>query len=259
MDLEQKKVFAERLGKLRTKQNLSQQQLSEETNINRETIAKYETVKRIPSYEHLTKFAKYFQVSTDYLLGISDNFTPDDKLQFVCNYTGLHENAINRISTMKNYCMNYDGTQINGTKAFEALNEYLISFASENVSVYIAKMKEINEDYLLHCLIQCIYKDDRHKCGDKIPIKMACFEHQKLSNDIKEKSEKCDMSYFRASKAYENFLKEYNCNNIGEYYEIKDIYERLHDTFGYTKEQIDKKIKDLWKKYDSKEYKQWQP
>lgn len=80
---------------------------------------------------------------------------------------------------MKNFCINYDGMQVSGTNAFEALNEYLSSFVSEVVSTYIAKMKEISEDYLLHCLIQCIYKVDRHRYDVKgeIPLNMACFDH----------------------------------------------------------------------------------
>lgn len=97
MDLEQKKVFAERLGILRTKQNLSQQQLAEKININRETIAKYETVKRIPSYEHLTKFAEYFHVSTDYLLGLQREPTNDPDVTAVTEYTGLTKKAVKNI------------------------------------------------------------------------------------------------------------------------------------------------------------------
>ena len=97
MDLEQKKVFAERLGILRTKQNLSQQQLAEEININRETIAKYETVKRIPSYEHLTKFAKHFHVSTDYLLGLQKEPTNDPDVIAVTEYTALSREAAEKL------------------------------------------------------------------------------------------------------------------------------------------------------------------
>lgn len=71
MEMEQKAIFAERLGKLRDDRKMSQEQLAAALEIDRGTIAKYETKNRIPSYEHLTMFAKYFDVSTDYLLGIS--------------------------------------------------------------------------------------------------------------------------------------------------------------------------------------------
>lgn len=246
---------------LRNEKGLSQTELANKLNCNKQLISKLESGERSLSMTMLKAYADFFSVSTDYLLGLTDTKTRDIKLKAVCDYTGLDEKAITRISVMKNYCMDFDGTQISGTDAFEALNEYLISVVSEVVSAYVAKMKEINEDYLLHCLIQRIYKSDVNKCSEsgKMPIGMACFDHKKLSDDIKKKSEKCDMSYFRASKAYERFLKQYHCDDIGEYYNIKDIYERLHDTFGRTKEQVNEKVKEIWKEYDKEGYKQWQP
>ena len=252
-----KKTIGKRINSLLAKQDKTQKALADELGVKPNIISYFCKGERTPNTEQLVKIARFFNVSADYLLGIGKDFTTDDELKFICNYTGLSQQAIIRISNMKNYCMDYDGTQVNGNDAFEALNDYLSGFASEAVSVYIAKMKEINEDYLILCLIQCIHKDDRHKCNNNIPIDMACFDHKKLSNDIKEKSEKCDMGYFRASRAYESFLKQYQCNTIS-YYDIKDIYERLYNTFGYTKEQVDEKVKTIWKEYDKVGYKQWQ-
>ena len=62
--------------------------------IQRVTIAKYETQKRIPSYEHLAVFAKFFNVSTDYLIGLTDVSSIELELKAVCDYTGLSEDAI---------------------------------------------------------------------------------------------------------------------------------------------------------------------
>ena len=254
-----KKTIGKRINSLLAKQDKTQKALADELGVKPNIISYFCKGERTPNTEQLVKIARFFNVSADYLLGIGKDFTTDDELKFICNYTGLSQQAIIRISNMKNYCMDYDGTQVSGNDAFEALNDYLSGFASEAVSVYIAKMKEINEDYLILCLIQCIYKDDRHKYDEsgEIPLNMACFDHKKLSNDIKEKSEKCDMGYFRASRAYESFLKQYHCNTIS-YYDIKDIYERLYNTFGYTKEQVDEKVKTIWKEYDKVGYKQWQ-
>lgn len=260
------KILSERLQKLTEEKRdidykLSDAKQAKQIGIDYQAFRKYLNDSAECPISSITKMAKYYKVSIDYLLGMTDNKTPNIKLKAVCDYTGLNEKAIVRISDMKNYCMDFDGTQISGTDAFEALNEYLISVVSEKVSAYVAKMKEINEDYLLHCLIQRIYKSDVNKCSEsgKMPIGMACFDHKKLSDDIKKKSEKCDMSYFRASKAYESFLKQYHCDDIGEYYNIKDIYEWLHDTFGRTKEQVNEKVKEIWKEYDKEGYKQWQP
>lgn len=94
MKYEQKAIFAIRLGKLRDDKKMSQEQLAVALGIDRGTIAKYETKNRNPSYGHLTQFAKYFNVSTDYLLGLSDADTNDVELSAICNYTGLSKESV---------------------------------------------------------------------------------------------------------------------------------------------------------------------
>lgn len=103
MKEEQKKIFADRLGILRTQKKLSQEELAEALSIDRGTIAKYETQKRIPSFEHLTIFANYFNTTTDYLLGLSEIQSNDTKLKAVCKYTGLSEEAVKSICNCPKY------------------------------------------------------------------------------------------------------------------------------------------------------------
>ena len=66
------KKFAEKLKSLREEKGLSQVELSAVFGVDKSTIAKYETGGREPDLETLVKFAKYFKVSTDYLLGLED-------------------------------------------------------------------------------------------------------------------------------------------------------------------------------------------
>lgn len=105
MDLEQKKSFAVRLAKLREERNLTQQELADETKILRVTIAKYESQKRIPSFEDLTTLAIYFNTTTDYFLGLTNIArieTPnDEKIKIACDYTGLSEEAVKKLASMK--------------------------------------------------------------------------------------------------------------------------------------------------------------
>ncbi|MHC5278899.1 helix-turn-helix domain-containing protein [Listeria kieliensis] len=62
-------MFANTLKELRKKENLTQGQLSANLGISRDTLANYEIGRREPDFETLKKIAKYFEVSTDYLLG----------------------------------------------------------------------------------------------------------------------------------------------------------------------------------------------
>ena len=64
--------FAERLIELRNNKGISQIQLAIDTNISKSAIAFWELGKRIPNAQAVVVLAKYFEVSCDYLLGVSD-------------------------------------------------------------------------------------------------------------------------------------------------------------------------------------------
>jgi transcriptional regulator with XRE-family HTH domain len=58
-----------RLKKLRNMRKISQLKLAMDLNMNQNTISRYENLERQADYETLIKFADYFNVSLDYLLG----------------------------------------------------------------------------------------------------------------------------------------------------------------------------------------------
>ncbi|MGN0961354.1 MAG: helix-turn-helix domain-containing protein [Christensenellales bacterium] len=66
------KVFAERLRELRQENNLSLKKLAKELNVSDVAISRWENETRIPNIENLVTIAKYFGVSTDYLVGLED-------------------------------------------------------------------------------------------------------------------------------------------------------------------------------------------
>ena len=68
------KIFSERLKKLRKESGYTQVQISENLNISQQSYLRYETGQGEPSLETLVKLAKLLDVSTDYLLGLSDFF-----------------------------------------------------------------------------------------------------------------------------------------------------------------------------------------
>ena len=61
-----------RLKSLRKEKNISQLKLAFDLNMNQNTISRYENLERQADYETLIKFADYFDVSVDYLLGRYD-------------------------------------------------------------------------------------------------------------------------------------------------------------------------------------------
>lgn len=74
--------FSEQLKKERTNKKLTQEELSKLLGIKRSTYAKYETGENQPSYEILKKLAAFFDVTTDYLLGVQKNRNKNDYSYF---------------------------------------------------------------------------------------------------------------------------------------------------------------------------------
>ncbi len=62
-----------RLKELRKKRYISQLKLALDMNMNQNTISRYENMERQADYETLIRFADYFGVSLDYLLGRTDD------------------------------------------------------------------------------------------------------------------------------------------------------------------------------------------
>ena len=63
--------FPARLKQLRTERGISQENLGAELNLGKSTISSYEAEGRQPNYDTLIKLANYFDVSVDYLLGVT--------------------------------------------------------------------------------------------------------------------------------------------------------------------------------------------
>lgn len=71
--------FRDRMRELREEKGLTQQGLADAINIGKSAIALYETDKRQPDPHTLQKFADFFGVTIDYLLGRSDIRRLDQK------------------------------------------------------------------------------------------------------------------------------------------------------------------------------------
>jgi len=64
--------FKEKLKELRTLRNLSQMQLSIKTGLSQSAIAKWELGKTEPTASAIITLSKFFDETTDYILGLED-------------------------------------------------------------------------------------------------------------------------------------------------------------------------------------------
>lgn len=74
-------TFGERLRELRREHQLTTVELGKALDIANSSISRYENCLREPRRDFLEKVSKYFDVSIDYLLGVSDERNPVDSLQ----------------------------------------------------------------------------------------------------------------------------------------------------------------------------------
>ena len=84
--------FGENLKKLRKGRSMTQSELGSKIGLSKAVISKYETGLGYPSFDVLIRIAKFFGVTTDYLLGVSG-----DKLMDI---TGLTESQADLLHRM---------------------------------------------------------------------------------------------------------------------------------------------------------------
>ena len=66
-------MIPERLRQLRESHHLSQYALANKVHITRSTYSSYETGRRLPSLDVLVILARFFNTSTDYILGFAED------------------------------------------------------------------------------------------------------------------------------------------------------------------------------------------
>ncbi|MDU2694225.1 MAG: XRE family transcriptional regulator [Clostridium sp.] len=102
--------FGKRLKNLRIEKNLTQQQLAEKLNVSKANISKYESDIIEPNINLINQISKLFDVSSDYLLGITIIKKPIDTLAFhsIEGYENLNDedrqyidDLINRLNRNK--------------------------------------------------------------------------------------------------------------------------------------------------------------
>lgn len=70
--MEYKQFFSQRVYQLRKQRGLSQKELGEAVGLSHKSISTIESELSSTSIEKLILLAKFFEVSTDYLLGLKD-------------------------------------------------------------------------------------------------------------------------------------------------------------------------------------------
>ena len=74
--------------------------LAEYLGVSVQAVNQYKQGTAYPKTENLIKIAEYFQISVDYLLGVTSVPNRDTTIQAVCDYTGLSESAVKELKAL---------------------------------------------------------------------------------------------------------------------------------------------------------------
>ena len=95
--------FCERLKGLIEDSNTTITAIARELGIARQSVSQYVDGTGQPNAERIYKISRFFGVSSDYLLGLSDTPTADTTIRAICEHTGLSDSFISWLETHKDY------------------------------------------------------------------------------------------------------------------------------------------------------------
>lgn len=107
----EKEIFPSRLRQLMEENHTTQTILGDAIDVTRQAIGNYTSGQSSPDWQRLAKIARFFNVSVDWLIGVTDIRSVDTNLQSVCSYTGLSETTVTnlmRIDEMQEKYSVYD-------------------------------------------------------------------------------------------------------------------------------------------------------
>ena len=92
-------IIPEVIGKLRAEAAESQQDLADALGVKRETVKFWESGDRQIKAADVAQLARHYNVSADYLLGLTDTRSADLDIKTICRYTHLSEAAVASLNT----------------------------------------------------------------------------------------------------------------------------------------------------------------
>ena len=226
--------FQKRLRILFDEHCKSQDDLANKLVVSRQTVGGWLNGISIPDIEVLTEMAQLFGVSADYLLGLSDAESPDVSVRAASEYTGLSEDAVQRLhlglddfgcglSDEEKATHLATASELIQSKAFAKMIAKLVpieELAYANRILDILKKQHlglnrteedtpVNRDIVVPNLIH-LCEDEESLDGESIPDAINAMSDDKIrsfvlsgANDLTEDFE---LHQFHASKAFTNYV-----------------------------------------------------
>ena len=192
----------------------SRETIAEKTGCNVSLITKHYNGQRIVTIDFLKKYAEYFEVSTDYLLGMTDAKTINKDIQFICDTLGLNEETIEFFIQSTDSVFSWERGLIDFIECIITEYDYDFLYAFENVQVDTADLIK------LYSKIDSIINGKAKKKG---------LEIAKLEDETRELELKINGNKYAISHALNRVLDKFSVSKIDgvNFYEL----EILKDEF----------------------------
>lgn len=188
---------------------VSRQIIAEKIGCDVSTITKQYNGDRKITAEYIIKYAAYFNVSSDYLLGISDVSTMDKDMQYICDYTGLSEKSVEVLHGTKFFKSLLDDSKM---KEFP---EGTIEAGRENVNLTLSIFnKFISQHYLsdISTYSSVYIANKKESLALYLKLINGLMDKGFADNDIVNEINKCenstDLTLFRLQQLITDFAKE---------------------------------------------------
>lgn len=219
-----KKIIGQRINSLLALKGKKQKELAEYLGVKDNIISYYVKGERSPNTEQIIKISKYFDVSTDYILGLSDTSSTDPSIKSIVDYTGLNENTISVLNKTINTFKNYDSEceKICRENDYQKLPYCSVDYHKysymTNICNYIMKFFDVI-NFLINNNNIMMFCDYFYYCSDN----MNSNKKEEKSNETRNlfKNEK----WYKEKEEWLNKQEFHNFFNTEEYYN-EDEYAR---------------------------------
>ena len=165
---DKKDITVERLRRLIDETGLARQAIADEMGCDVSTVTKHYNGTRNLTIDFIAMYARYFNVSSDYLLGLSEVRTVSPDTAMICRVTGLDDKAVRTLSEINeptnfesrkeiiktlnyligelNYREQENGFSCNGQSVLLRLSEYLMNRGEEAQVVHVLSNGMIFDD-----------------------------------------------------------------------------------------------------------------
>ena len=224
-------TLAVRLRELINEKKTTITNVAEVADVTRQAVSAYQDGSSQPTADTLKKIAKHFNVSVDWLLGLSETKSTDPKVKEICEYTGLSEEAIEKLHEHTEFNKNYPQyTNVlehldifieNCGYIFEYLNKYI-----ESVSLCGALEKEYpNIDFTVGdrgLVVNTNAREVRQKTFSE-------YEKEAIKDYQEEIEEKQPLYLYNLQKMFIEFVEKYGeekkkCVTMKELVENYEMY-----------------------------------